>query len=192
MRFLGQTMHGIYVDDCQGLHPDVIERYYGVEGTQINRHPGQSGAGLLQDEGDLDSDDEIDLDGEVMDEDGDDWEDIQDQLAEDIEHNFHHSPVDVPKHSVPFLTQMAADVFTGSLEELQSQQLVPVGFGMTSDEWGDEGYPSYEIIRTGRRGRKELRIDLPDFIWRPRAELWVQALHTLIRTKEIEDAGLTQ
>jgi hypothetical protein len=192
MRFLGQTMHGIYVDDCQGLHPDVIERYYGVEGTQINQHPGQSGAGLLQDEGDLDSDDEIDLDGEMMDEDGDDWKDIQDQLAEDIEHNFHHSPVDVSKHSVPFLTQMAADVFTGSLEELQSQQLVPVGFGMTSDEWGDEGYPSYEIIRTGRRGRKELRIDLPDFIWRPRAELWVQALHTLIRTKEIEDAGLTQ
>jgi hypothetical protein len=192
MRFLGQTMHGIYVDDCQRLHPDVIKQYYGVEGTQINQRPGQSGAGLLQDEGDLDSDDEIDLDCEAMDEDGDDWEDIQDQLAEDIEHNFHHLPVDVPKHSVPFLTQMATDVFTGSLEELQSQQLVPVGFGMTLDEWGDDGYPSYEIIRTGRRGHKELRIDLPDFIWRPRAELWVQALHILIRTKEIENAGLIQ
>jgi hypothetical protein len=199
MRFLGQTMHGIYVDDCQGLHPDIIERYYGVEGTRIKQQVGQSGAGLLEDEGDLDDsdsevgyvegEDDIYTEAEVMDE--DDWEDIQGQLAEDIEHNFHHSPVDVPKHSAPFRTQVAVDVFNGSLEELQAKQIIPAGFGITAVEWGNEGYPSYEVIRTGRRGRKELRIDLPDFVWRPRAELWVQALHILLSVKEMEDTGLT-
>jgi hypothetical protein len=49
------------------------------------------------------------------------------------------------------------------------------------DEWEDNEYPSVEIIRSGRRGGKELRVALPDFVWRPRAELWGQALDILSR-----------
>ncbi|KAG1851933.1 hypothetical protein F4604DRAFT_1933868 [Suillus subluteus] len=32
LRFLGQTLFGVYCDDCEGIHPDVIEEYYGVHG----------------------------------------------------------------------------------------------------------------------------------------------------------------
>jgi hypothetical protein len=191
MRFLGQTLHGIYVDDCEGVHPDVINRYYGVDGAPW-QSVYRSGAGMLRDEGDFDEDSYSDVDGDPMNEDADDWEDVQDQLAEDIEANFNHLPIDVPKHSAPFHTQLAADIFTGALNELQVNQIIPIGFGMTPAEWGNEGYPSYEIIRTGRRARKELRINLPDFIWRPRAELWVQALHILLRVIDMDQDGHTQ
>lgn len=29
--FVGQTENGVYVDDCAGVHPDIIEEFYGVE-----------------------------------------------------------------------------------------------------------------------------------------------------------------
>jgi hypothetical protein len=185
MCFLRQTIHGIYIDDCEGVHPDVINRYYGVEVLPQQSAP-QSGAGMLWDEGDFDEDSYSDMRGDLMDEDADDWEDVQDKLAEDIEHNFNHLPIDVPKHSAPFHTQLAADIFTGALNKLQANQNIPIGFGMTLAEWGNEGYPSYEIIRTGRWGWKELCIDLPDFIWELRAKLWVQALHVLLRVMDMD------
>jgi hypothetical protein len=74
------------------------------------------------------------MDGDPMDEDADDWEDVQDKLAEDIEHNFSHLPIDISKHSAPFHTQLAADIFTGALNELQANQIIPIGFGMTPAE----------------------------------------------------------
>jgi hypothetical protein len=189
MRFLGQTMHGVYVDDCQGIHPDIINCYYGVHGPHTVRRPGQTGAGQLEDEGDLDGEDNSD-DGTS--EDGDEWEDIQDQLMTDISANIHHSPVPVPNHRMPFCSQPAADVFNGALDELCAQGLIPNGFGMTQEEWGDNGYPSYEDIHPGQRGRKALRINLPDFIWRPRAELWVQALHVMLRVFEMEQGAVIE
>ncbi|KAK6981346.1 hypothetical protein R3P38DRAFT_2396312, partial [Favolaschia claudopus] len=44
------------------------------------------------------------------------------------------------------------------------------------EEWEGEMYPAFEIIKSGRKGSKELRVALPDSIWRPRAELWGRAL----------------
>ena len=52
-------------------------------------------------------------------------------------------------------------------------------------EWEEDLYPSFEILRSGRRGGKELHIAMPDFIWRPREELWGQALDILNRLKHI-------
>ncbi|KAJ3804866.1 hypothetical protein F5876DRAFT_52758, partial [Lentinula aff. lateritia] len=40
-------------------------------------------------------------------------------------------------------------------------------------------YPAFEFIKTGKRGRKELRIDLPHSIWMPRAIQWGQYLHIM-------------
>jgi hypothetical protein len=49
------------------------------------------------------------------------------------------------------------------------------------EEWEDGEYPSYEIIRSGKRTGRGLRVALPDFIWRRRAELWGQALDIVNR-----------
>ena len=252
MWFLGQIEHGIYVDECDGIHPDVINQYYGFEGKPVN-HPsqtGQSGAGQppdegededfdashdnMEDDGDMDmdiddeedenddlEDDESDMDEESedsddsdnMNEDGEDsgdsrneedsegkdddvdnenedWKHIEGWLAEDLGQNFHHSPVGVPKHSAPFHEQTMADVLNGAVACLREDEIVPSGYGVLPDEWDDEGYPAYEIIRTGQRGLKQLWIALPDFVWRLRAKLWAQALHVMTRVVAVgEEVG---
>jgi hypothetical protein len=56
---------------------------------------------------------------------------------------------------------------------------------MRREEWDGHWYPTYEIIRSGRRGTKELRIPLPVDDWLPRAELWVIALDLMNRILEL-------
>ncbi|KAJ7215588.1 hypothetical protein GGX14DRAFT_359551 [Mycena pura] len=53
MRFLGQTTEGIYHHDpLDGIHPDSINRYYGVAGARRHRNRHQTGAGIASDEED--------------------------------------------------------------------------------------------------------------------------------------------
>ncbi|KAI9572554.1 hypothetical protein HD554DRAFT_2066360 [Boletus coccyginus] len=42
--------HGIYHDDCEGIHPDLIHEFYGMEGTPLQYSKGKSGAGNPIDE----------------------------------------------------------------------------------------------------------------------------------------------
>ncbi|EPQ50169.1 hypothetical protein GLOTRDRAFT_23390, partial [Gloeophyllum trabeum ATCC 11539] len=60
LRFLGQARHGVYVDDYNGVHPDVLNQYYGADSTQETQHPGRTGAGH-----------------------SDEGEDLEDQIAQD-------------------------------------------------------------------------------------------------------------
>ncbi|KAK7020914.1 hypothetical protein R3P38DRAFT_3197407 [Favolaschia claudopus] len=46
----GMIDSGEYVDPMQGIHPDTIDRYYGVDGPEVVRQPGQTGAGHEEDE----------------------------------------------------------------------------------------------------------------------------------------------
>ncbi|KAJ7704836.1 hypothetical protein B0H17DRAFT_1193343 [Mycena rosella] len=69
MFLLGQLENGVHLDDCDGVHPDVIEELYGVHGAVVQRMPGQSGAGQLNDEDIPLLDDSLDVDVE-------DWEDM--------------------------------------------------------------------------------------------------------------------
>lgn len=50
---------------------------------------------------------------------------------------------------------------------------------MLPEEWENGTYPAFEILKSGRKRSKELRVALPDLIWRPRAQLWVRALAVL-------------
>jgi hypothetical protein len=72
-------------------------------------------------------------------------------------------------------------LFAQLLNHYQSQAYIPAGYGMLQDEWEGGIYPTTQAISSGRRGSKQLMIGLPDNIWRPRSELWVQALDILIR-----------
>ncbi|KAJ7436838.1 hypothetical protein FB451DRAFT_1061428, partial [Mycena latifolia] len=93
--------------------------------------------------------------------------------------NFHHDPVPVPKHANPFSDNETMRVFHDALAAAHEIDLIPPGYGLLPDEWEDGVYPTYEIIKSGRRGMKRLRVALPDSIWRLRAEMWGRGLAIL-------------
>ncbi|KAK7015428.1 hypothetical protein R3P38DRAFT_3321660 [Favolaschia claudopus] len=50
MCFMGRLQNGFYDEDCNGVHPNVLERYYGTHGRERQRAAGETGAGQLEDE----------------------------------------------------------------------------------------------------------------------------------------------
>jgi hypothetical protein len=162
MMFFGQTEHGVYIDDCEGVHPDVINQYYGIHGRQTRWAPDQTGAGHPEEE-----------------DDADDWEDLEEMVGADQEENIRHEPIEVPETADPFSTPELRVAFEAAFASVQEHGLIPTGYGLLPEEWDDSLYPSVEVIRSGRRGTKELAISLPDFLWRPKAEMWGQALDIL-------------
>ncbi|KAJ7485618.1 hypothetical protein FB451DRAFT_1023495 [Mycena latifolia] len=174
IRFLGQTTEGVYADDpLDGIHPDAISRYYGVEGPQ-RRPRGATGAGhASDDEGDPEeSDDESELDPE---------EELENQIQADQAENIRHAPVKVARHKSPFEELEHEEAFLELLEVVLSQpEVLPEDYGVVEEEWDEENYPETETIRTGTNG-KELVVVLPRDDWFPRAVQWAQALDLLTR-----------
>ncbi|KAG6835622.1 hypothetical protein H0H93_016422 [Arthromyces matolae] len=172
LRFTGQLQHGIYMEELND--PQVLERFQNI----VDR---------LQSANFFEDDDEEDTisDGEPMDEDEDNtdsWEDIDDELDQVNrlhQQNISHSAVATPKHALPFESNEAKSLFADALEDYVASHKIPAGYGILPSEWENGNYPTHEIICTGRKASREHHIALPDSIWRPRAELWVQALHIL-------------
>ena len=98
------------------------------------------------------------------------------EIKEDQRANMRHEGVKCPRFHNPLESNTLQAIFHGSLKEVISSEIEPVNYGIREEEWGEEGYPSFEIITAGRRRKGEMRISLPDHIWRPRALLWCQAL----------------
>lgn len=105
-------------------------------------------------------------------------------IAENHEHNFNHDAVEVPGTENPFASDADEQVFHAALEILHAEQTVPHGYYLLEDEWEGGSYPTLEILQSGRRGRREITISLPDSIWRPRAEMWARAVDLLVRLTE--------
>ncbi|KAJ7016807.1 hypothetical protein C8F04DRAFT_1215348 [Mycena alexandri] len=177
----GEAQQGIYVDDYENIHPTVLERYYGVHGRTVHRASGQTGAGQLDDE-DVPLPPPVHDEGEDS-EDESGMEDVDEDLAQQIEDahagNFHHDPVPVPKHVNLFPDDETMQLFHDALSAAEEVELIPEGCGLLPDEWVDGVYPSFEILKSGRHGTKQLRVALPDSIWRPRAEMWGRGLAIL-------------
>ncbi|KAJ7023809.1 hypothetical protein C8F04DRAFT_969811, partial [Mycena alexandri] len=156
-----------------GADLGVIEHHYGTFGPPLQREPGQTGAGQLEDE-------DIPLPPNDFDDEEDEEEDdLAAQIEEAQTGHFHHEPVPVPKHANPFDDDESTGLFYDALEEAINRELIPPGYGLLPEEWGEEGYPTFEILKSGRRGGRQLRVALPDAIWRPRAEMWGRALAIL-------------
>ncbi|KAG1825901.1 uncharacterized protein BJ212DRAFT_1295228 [Suillus subaureus] len=130
MRLMGQLKHGLYADNCEGVHPDIIRQYYGTAGRPIHCAPHQTGAGHPSDEvysasGSTDGE----SDGEESEE---EWEDINDAedigtedlqelpqlIAADHDAHFHHKPVCVLKHASPFCSATLYDTFHQALDQV--------------------------------------------------------------------------
>lgn len=183
IRLLGQTTQGIYAaDPLDSIHPDAINRYYGVAGPHRRRGPGETGAGHASDE-------EGDGEGSDNDSELDPEEELENQIRADQAQNIRHSPVKVARHASPFDEDEDERAFLELLGEVLSQpDLVPEDYGVTEEEWEDEHYPETETIRTGTNG-KELVVELPRRYWFPRAVQWAQALDLLTRVLEELENG---
>lgn len=168
MRFLAQTTQGIYADDGADIHPDILHESYGTTSSSIHRHSHQSGAGHPPEEEESESEDNV--------------LPIEAHIADAQQAQIRHEAVDVPGSASPFadypLNLQLEATFFAALSELSHIHDLPGGYGVLPEEM-EGGYEVMETIRSGRRGRKELVIDLPEIVWRPRAEIWAKALHIL-------------
>lgn len=181
IRLLGQLDHGIYVDECSGIHPDVINEFYGTDGQVYERAEGETGAGQLSDE---EIPQLIETGIEMQES---DFNELEEYIEEAHKAKFDVENVSCPRHQSPFKTDDLEIVFSTAFEQVRNLNLIPSGYGLLPEEWEDMAYPSYEVIKM--RHGKELWIALPDFIWRARAELWGQALDIIDRLVFLQDGS---
>lgn len=154
MRLLGQAQLGVYRDDCDGLHPDTIEKYYGVLGAE---RVGQAGAGNPPDE-----------------------EDVADRIRLEQDPQVRHEAIEVPDHRNPFSGNPAAENnFFSVLAEVVREEITPAGYGLLREEWDEDDYPDVEILLSGKRMTTKNSVSLAHPIWMQRARLWVQGLNVL-------------
>lgn len=165
MRFLATAEQGVYLnedDEFDGVHPDLLDRYYGADGPIVHRQPGQTGAGH---------------EGDIADERGI-AEEVGARIGLDQQANVRHAAVDAPNDSCPFVSVEAIDLFYQALTEAEDQDIIPNHLMVTAEEWPD-GYPTHELITTGTRSGKKLSVALPYDIWWPRAVVWARALRIM-------------
>lgn len=116
-----------------------------------------------------------------------DYATLINSITEEDEKEFNQEVIDVPKHTDPFQDERLHIAFQHSLARLQRTGFIPIRYGAHPNEWDAAGYPSFGLIRTGLSGRKELRIALPDLIWRPRSVQWVQGLYLMNQLLATQD-----
>ncbi|KAF8155225.1 hypothetical protein K438DRAFT_358148 [Mycena galopus ATCC 62051] len=183
IRFLGQLTEGVYRHDpLDGIHPDAINRYYGVAGARLRRGRNQTGAGIVsEDEGESEDEDEAEPSME---------EQLENRVHADLSQNIRHEPVKVAKSRSPFTDGELENHFLGLLENVLAQPgLLPEDYGVLENEWEDDHYPEIEVIRPGTKG-KELPVILPREEWFARAARWAQALDLMTRVlHELEEDG---
>ncbi|KAK7447711.1 hypothetical protein VKT23_013967 [Stygiomarasmius scandens] len=188
MRFLGKLKHGVY-DDCEDIDPALIERFYGADlpdwdwddSSESEDEPDKSIS--ESSDSDFESDDNSGLGFSESTDDDETLSDLEGHIAERVQSQIHHAPIAVPKHANPFSDdQEKMHEFLQVLSTMVEENLLPKGYSVREEEWGEDGYPTFEVLRSGRRGLKELRIALPIDRWLQRARLWVQALVALQET----------
>ncbi|KAF7987119.1 hypothetical protein HWV62_321 [Athelia sp. TMB] len=155
---LGQARLGVYKDECGGVHPDIINKYYGIHGKTIKRAPGDTGAGNAADEAD---------------------DDVAEQVAADQQVHIRHAEIEVAVHGNPFSSDVIEANFWDLLAQMVEGEVLPEDVGLIEHEWHNGEYPLYEVLRVGNRGTKEIQISLEEVVWWQRAKLWGQALIAL-------------
>ncbi|KAK7059428.1 hypothetical protein R3P38DRAFT_3522500 [Favolaschia claudopus] len=163
MRYMGQLTQGIYredpldaVDPLDGIHPDAINRYYGVDGRRLRRSRNQTGAGTSE----LEADDDEDVEPSEQ-------EQLENRIGADLAQDIRHQPV--------------KQQFLALLEDVLAEpELIPEEYGVLVEEWEEDSYPEVEVFRPGTKG-KEISVVLPREEWYPRVVRWVKAVDLLSR-----------
>ncbi|KAF9229011.1 hypothetical protein BS17DRAFT_691077, partial [Gyrodon lividus] len=162
MHFMGQLEHGLYMEDEITLHPDVLNHYYGSTRHQQPYHEG----GLQESDGEWE---DIDDDEATL-----HHADLPSLIAEEQATQCLHEAAPVPPQVNPFGHQYLEHAFRQALTQVQEVSHIPPELGIREEEWGNEGYSEMETISSSR-GQRELVIELPHFIWYPRAVKWCQS-----------------
>jgi hypothetical protein len=146
-------------DDCEGIHPDTIQEYYGTTQAHVKRGVDQTGAGHPPEE--LDGDCmEIGLIGNV----------VQDQDS-DIRHN----SIPTPDHEASLMAPEHLTLLSDCLAALKGG---PDDF-LRSIADGVFEWDPVAVMKVGHRRQKELVISLVDVAWERRALLWIAAIRVL-------------
>jgi hypothetical protein len=175
MRFISNAEHGVE-EDQPGVHPNILQRYYGVDDTESG-----SEISIQLDDVPNDSDD-TDWESDVLDSDDNSIysspadSDLDEQIAADQQHDIRHDGVVPPHRNSPFTSGEAQDIFFAALNEIHAAGHVPEGYGVTPEEL-DDGYPLHESVRVASR---DVMMELPLNIWYPRAVRWVQAYDLML------------
>ncbi|KAF7306246.1 Integrase catalytic domain-containing protein [Mycena indigotica] len=104
----------------------------------------------------------------VVEDTDEEWQDIDDIIANDQHHDIRHDPIAVPTHEAPF-DNAIQQLFFQALALKQQE-------GVTAEtDFDVDTYEICESIRLGRAGKK-VSIQLPAVNWWPRTLLWTQAL----------------
>lgn len=182
------------------IHPDILNKYYGVHGTPQARLSSQTGAGHPADDDDDNEEVDYEVEDDTLDEDTDlyeeetrndmdeeedgrekwvDEEDIlQTRITKDQAGNIRHAPIKVARHANPFDDLDDENQFTAVLRTVIEQGILPEGYNVLEEEWGGLVYPETETINPETR-RKQLIVVLPKHIWLPRAILFAQGLESM-------------
>lgn len=173
---MGQIEHGVYIDDMEGIDPDTISRYYGNNDqaqenqTTSSRNTHSSHSGSESESSTTDRDNAL-------------IAERQERFAQ----NFNsEDSVQVPSSESPF-TEEDLEAFSLALSAVSMAGFVPNGYGLREDERESGSYPTVETLNSGRRGRREIVVGLPEHIWYSRALLWAQGLDVLNRTLHTVD-----
>ncbi|KAG1734515.1 hypothetical protein EDB19DRAFT_1639040, partial [Suillus lakei] len=151
LRFLGQVQFGMYQDDCEGIHPNIIEEYYGVDGHTATQRQHQTRAGHPADKEDSDNDEEP--------------QNIVRAISDEQRDHIHHEAINVPSQRNPFINDETHQQFFATLAEVVAEDITPHHCRLAVDEWEGNEYPIFETIPVGQRGSKELHVSLAESIW---------------------------
>jgi len=164
-------MLGEYHDECMGIHPLTIERYYGVHGCERIRQIGQTGAGHPPDEDPEAGDEEIAVDGHNS---------ILRRLEADLQDQVRHEAVEVPGKGSPFTCVEEEAEFWSVLDNVMLEDITPTGYGLLPEEDATQGVKStVEHIPIGRCGTQFVTVSLADPVWARRVKTWCEALTVL-------------
>jgi hypothetical protein len=159
LRFLRQTQLGVYEDDCEGIHPDTIQEYYGTTEDHVQRQPSQTGAGHPPEE--LGNGEETDLINNV----------VQDQDSD-----IRHDSIPTANHEEPLMPPERLALFFYCLDTLQNDHQGSLLRSLAGEPFV---WDPVEVMRVGHRLQKELVITLADTAWERRALLWLAAIRVL-------------
>lgn len=164
MRLIGQTEEGFYLqDELQGVHEDLIQKYYGVYGVPGTESSQQHGAGFNPNEDALDEGIEAEYDSS-------DDEESSIKCKRVKPRTRAQCPFTLPDEKQLFDTALAAALVDGDLPEDVSER----------DGWV---WQENAQLSVGQR-RLGYSVRLPAEVWKDRTILWAKALRVMVHLTE--------
>ncbi|KAI9570897.1 hypothetical protein HD554DRAFT_2017818, partial [Boletus coccyginus] len=115
-------LFGVYQDDCDGIHPDTINKYYGIYGDLLTCQGYQLDAGHLADE-------EVSGDNNVF------TAQIVKFINQQQQAHANQDVVHISSYQIPFTNAKDKVVFFSILHEIINHATIPNRFGLTPVEW---------------------------------------------------------